>query len=341
MEHLEVPIDSKAEKCLESKHLSVLATNDLATADSNGTSLVSINDPIYRNQSVREEDTNTTADDETETTVRTSIESRGPFTKRFLAEKLKQMVPFDTDLVKRLDGIAQEGDGLTEPEDPDGSRVELEVRGWGWTLESLEARRKRSGVRANQAQAYTRLVEDRLTELESKVRRLLKEPTPTLDNDDMTIPTNLITAESLTWPEFNSRIEIDTRKVARWIHRPEVDLAPRSIIEVLREEPRYMWGEIRSRNYNLVGVTNSNPLEVMDAVRVEFPYRIRIRSSILLKTIEELTGSRTTVGQHRHRLLFYPPFKLLATYHPELTEGLKSLEAKHEKIGQGTQKRVQ
>jgi hypothetical protein len=55
-------------------------------------------------------------------------------------------------------------------------------------------------------------------------------------------------------------------------------------------------------------------------------YRIRIRSVVLLKLMREVTELNTTIGRHKHQLVFIRPFKLLVSFERQLRERLQELE---------------
>ncbi|KAK0610312.1 hypothetical protein DIS24_g12063 [Lasiodiplodia hormozganensis] len=281
----------------------------------------------------------TNAEGKTETDAQPIMGNKSRHARRFFAMKLKGLLSHDEDLLKKLEAIVSDEADLSDPDDPNDITVNEELR--GWLGEDMNTRRRRAKRRVLQTQAHTQLVEDRLCDLEAKVRKLLKEPDPAFDDEDQNaFPPHERRITSLTWKDFNARLEVTAKRSSQWKHRPEIDLEPKSIIEVLNEEPRYTWAFALSDKYSPTAPEESQePVSVVpessDAIAVTVPYRIRIRSRLLLKVIKQLTHCRTTTGTYKHRMLLFPPFKLLITYNNEFRVGLKKLEDKHRGIEQG------
>ncbi|KAI9662333.1 MAG: hypothetical protein M1821_008500 [Bathelium mastoideum] len=274
------------------------------------------------------------AADEAKIYVRPSVEEPRNSVEQFFVKKLKEWVLNDVDLAKKLDLIAPDEGDLLDPNDPDGKETRYEASGL-YIDRDLDDRRRRAPLRLIQAKAHTQLIEDRINDLEAKVRKILKEPDPSLDEDQNTFPRNEIEIKYLPWREFNVRFEIDKTRHIHWKHRPEIDLEPKSVIEILWEEPfntgAYIpSSELSSAEFNVV--PSSQVPESMNSVFTDYPYRIRIRSQLLLQVIKEATGCQTTLGPYRHRLLLLRPFKLLVTHYHHLRSALKRLEDKHQKV---------
>ncbi|KAK6948964.1 hypothetical protein Daesc_009036 [Daldinia eschscholtzii] len=213
---------------------------------------------------------------------------------------------------------------------------------------SLDGRRKTARRRLVQSQLYMNLVEDRILHLEKSLRKILKEPEPRLDEQSMmSIPPSTTVINELTWPEYGVRADIDPKATSNnWQHVPELDTTPRPVIEVLIEEPRY--DVIRkTKKIELPGQQNatgkSQGLELPrqpDFIpsstgrdKPGTPYRVRIRSPVLLRILKEVTGLETVVGQHRHKLVFFKPFKLLVDYYDKLQDHLQKISSKDASSG--------
>ncbi|KAI1479345.1 P-loop containing nucleoside triphosphate hydrolase protein [Daldinia eschscholtzii] len=158
----------------------------------------------------------------------------------------------------------------------------------------------------------------------------------------MSIPPSTTVINELTWPEYGVRADIDPKATSNnWQHVPELDTTPRPVIEVLIEEPRY--DVIRkTKKIDLPGQQNTTgKLPGLELPRQpDFipsstgrdkpgtPYRVRIRSPVLLRILKEVTGLETVVGQHRHKLVFFKPFKLLVDYYDKLQDHLQKISSK-------------
>ncbi|KAJ5730318.1 uncharacterized protein N7483_004826 [Penicillium malachiteum] len=202
---------------------------------------------------------------------------------------------------------------------------------------NLDARRQKADVRVLQHIAYIQLVEDRISDLESKVRKICKEPPPTLTDNESALPETISDIRLLAWAEFAPQVEISNKESDRWKHRAELNLDPRNIIEVLQEEPRY---DLRFRSKFIPAPTvepsveplsKSNTSETLNTFSVIYPSLIRIRSKTLIQILQDITGCKTKRGPHEHRLLLLQPFKLLVTYAPQLREELRKLDKVHKK----------
>ncbi|KAL4947647.1 hypothetical protein BDW69DRAFT_109890 [Aspergillus filifer] len=219
-----------------------------------------------------------------------------------------------------------------EDEQENGYELYSEVQGWGDV--DLDKCRQKARMRVMQSKAYIELVERRILELEGKVRKILREPTPVLEDDDESaFPGTIPDIRLLTWGEFAPLTELDRKKANRWKHRPELDLNPKNVIEVLQEEPRYGSRATKtSTNWNyadtaldLISKQPSKPFSSF----VDYPNLIRIRSKELLHVVQEATGCQTKIGPHEHRMLLLRPFKLLVTYEPQLRQFLQKLDDLH------------
>ena len=214
---------------------------------------------------------------------------------------------------------------------------------WNQTLTSLPHRRAKAARRLLQTKAYTELVEDRILELEQKVRTLSNDKTPLIEVD--TSPgdiTPLMKYEAMEWSKFNSHGNFDaSRNRATWQHRAELDEVSKPIIEILVEEPRYGFLQADTGRGNpdgaksqlgLLGGIGCEPSSLQQQqqqlVSPPEPYRIRIRSKRLLKLLKYITGRNVIVGPHEHRLLMIRPFKLLVAFADQLEACAKQAEGR-------------
>lgn len=244
------------------------------------------------------------------------------------------------------------GNNMDEEISDDEDEIDLRHASFGgrWVLQGLEERRAKAGRRLKQSKAYAELVEDRLLDLESKVRDIIKLPGSEKYDQGPKPPTNKLEILSVGWVQFGARHEVDINSKRSWKHTPEVNTNPKSVIEVLTEEPRYDYHQVARTNNDTItqdsakvptddgsesmsgldGDSNAQRIEPstisVRKTRASIPYRIRIRSPVLLKLISEITGFRTVVGPHKHTLVFFRPFKLLVASANVIKERLKQVE---------------
>ncbi|KAJ6035827.1 P-loop containing nucleoside triphosphate hydrolase protein [Penicillium herquei] len=202
---------------------------------------------------------------------------------------------------------------------------------------TLDRRRQKADLRFMQHQAYARLLEDRILDLESKVRKICKEPPPSMTDNNSALPEMIPDIRLLAWAEFTPQMEISNKESNQWQHRAELILDPRNIIEVLQEEPRYGLS-FRAKVISAPAIEPSveplqegNRSKTLDTFPVGYPSLIRIRSKILIQMLQNFTGCKTKIGPHEHRLLLLQPFKLLVTYATQLREELGKLDKLHKK----------
>jgi hypothetical protein len=226
-------------------------------------------------------------------------------------------------------------DAPTEYED---ERRLRDMRFWITPPAPLDERQKKSRLRLTQSVHYTELVEDRILELEKKVRRALREKTPVDEDENSSklVPGSNNCFSVLRWADFSARIEVDPKQIAatRWKHRPEMDDERKSVIELLLEEPRLSLALLWKNNQSDSGT--QLPLQVTGLLKGQTaqpvalePHRIRIRSQSLLKVLKGITGCETTIGPHRHRLLLLRPFKLLVAFADKLQKHHEGMERVH------------
>ncbi|KAI0542087.1 P-loop containing nucleoside triphosphate hydrolase protein [Xylaria digitata] len=224
----------------------------------------------------------------------------------------------------------KEADDETREEDEHATYMTGLKKRWNPDLYSLEERRKKSSLRMTQSVEFVELIEDRLAELEKRMRKALREKTPHDDDNDSAnaIPPSHNTFNVLKWAEFSTRVEVDEKsKNGRWRHRPEMDKVNKSVVEILVDAPQllYFWKANRTENQERIEISSSGQVQATESVTLE-PYQIRIRSQSLLKELKDITGYNTDIGRHRHRLTLIRPFKLLVTSATALQEHLDMLD---------------
>ena len=233
---------------------------------------------------------------------------------------------------------ADSEENLHEEDDPRGVRVGLEAGGYGkYGSNWLDGRRKKAALRLHQSKAYSELIEDRILDLERKVRALRKEKTPLPDERLTNFPSNKVGIEYQSWAQFSARLRLDTKDITTWKHRPEIDPEPKHIIEVLQEAPLTNSSNT-AKNHGPSEAPRSEAvnLKTTGIAAVAHPHLIRIRSRLLLKVIEEATECNTVVGPHKHRLLLFRPYKLFVKYGRDLRSFLEKLEKENaENAGNG------
>jgi len=205
----------------------------------------------------------------------------------------------------------------------------------------IDERRGKAGLRLLQSKAYVELVEDRLLDVEEKLQKLLDLPKPTYKANLSKPPASKPEIIELDWVTFRGPRDQNTEK-GKLNHRPEIDEEEKCVIEVLTEEPQYIFlpatrnggpprvvessvkHSARSSTAQL-GDQNCSPDTPIHQGLMATPYRIRIRSPLLLKVINEITGFSTTRGPHKHTLLFFRPFKLLVARAEDLQNHLAQM----------------
>ncbi|KAI0544468.1 P-loop containing nucleoside triphosphate hydrolase protein [Xylaria curta] len=200
---------------------------------------------------------------------------------------------------------------------------------------TLATRRRAAKLRLQQSKSYLDLLEDRILEIEGKFHKYLNAQ----DNDAKEaakIPSNNLTIRYLSWFEFRgSRQTGPPVSTLYWEHVPEIDPSPKAMIEILTEEPKHGDSKIRSTGIEPSMSDNRFPLgsntnqqdQTTSRYDTSAPYMIRIRSPLLLKILEDVTGLQTAVGPHQHVLLFFKPFKLLVAYAGQIRDRFKTISS--------------
>lgn len=210
----------------------------------------------------------------------------------------------------------------------------------------LNERRKGANLRLMQSKAYSQLLEERVMVLESTVQRIQNlPPLPTTQDDSYTpeVPVTCPRVDILSWAEFRAPSKVDKKPGVGWTHSPELESGTlgdtkkmKSTIEILREEPRFTLEVISDPRFptEVEQIPTTSDLTRIPEPQPHLPtevepHRIRIRSKLLLKVLDEITGCNTTAGPYGHRLVLLRPFKLLITFEKHLRDYLADLDKMH------------
>jgi hypothetical protein len=202
----------------------------------------------------------------------------------------------------------------------------------------LNSRIKHADKRWLQSTLFHSLVNDRLSDLEKNMRKLLQQPEQVAEKLNSS---NVAQYESeiakLNWSQFASQYELSERRL-EWEHVQDVDIGEKKVIEILTEEPRYgISGWMRSsqrapRRVNPAFHASKQATAARDHLQdidSLVPYRIRIRSPILLKVLSQITGIEIAIGPHKHQVVFIRPFKVLTKNYKNILEELARFESSH------------
>ncbi|KAL9119791.1 MAG: hypothetical protein Q9187_003654 [Circinaria calcarea] len=211
---------------------------------------------------------------------------------------------------------------------------------------SLSERRMKAARRAKQAHMYSKLVEDRIVALETELALLSKQSPPYLDEvAAYSGPKHHLKVVRLAWADF--KVKPFSNDLRMWQHVDEYDPATKSVLEVLVEDSRIDdIQEAQSQEISLPSATSvprsygsRDTLESSKAAIMHnrhntgVPIRLRIRSTILLKILDEISNAKVEGGKSKEKLVFLRPFNLLFTYANEIRARLKLLESKHKVTG--------
>jgi hypothetical protein len=208
-----------------------------------------------------------------------------------------------------------------------------------WTHgENLDTRRAQARRRLRHTKLYMELIEDRLLHLEDKVRELSGKPQESVEDEktgeDLATISEIM---ALNWNDFRTRIEIDPKEFQQgWKHQMELDRTSKHMIEVLMEEPLFTVPQQDRGDSDTGGrslahrVDDDNTTAITPQISDECfePYQIRIRSKLLLKILNKITGCETSIGPYKHKLLLFRPFKLLVSFEDDIRDKLRELEAR-------------
>jgi hypothetical protein len=212
-----------------------------------------------------------------------------------------------------------------------------EAIGEPWLLpDPLSQRRAKAARRLLQTKAYAELVEDRILELEQQVGKLSKDKSLSLPAEAETTHGDLpllLKYVPMGWNEYSSRANFEVSRndrQRRWQHRPEVDEMSKPIIEILTEEPRSSVYVADPSNHSSdvtkSQATGCNSPSSKDTPSHAEPYRIRIRSKLLLKLLKHITHCNVLLGPHGHRLQMIRPFKLLVRFADQIQRYANDLD---------------
>lgn len=208
----------------------------------------------------------------------------------------------------------------------------------------LEDRRINAKRHANQAILFTGLVEDRLAFLEQQLQKLqlLAGEDPIVlqnfkDSANASGPSHNPEIKHMTWAEWKSVPAVLNSKVSKAKHSPEGQNAPKSVLEVLIEDPQVTMrrrlrirekaqdGPKKRSDVNRPATTPKPDASTVNAKRV--PERLRIRSRVLLEILEQVTDVKLPPGPHGlEKLVMLRPFKLLFTYEDKIRKRLSNME---------------
>ena len=211
----------------------------------------------------------------------------------------------------------------------------------------LEDRRLNAKRRAKQAILFTSLVEDRLAFLEEQFQRLQQitgeDPIvlQTLkDSSPSSAPSHATEIKRMTWAEWKSTPGVVVGKGPKAKHNAEIDRTRRSVLEVLIEDPQAnMRRRLRmQRKVQEPPKKRAEPIEKvksLSAINFEpspsgaprVPERLRIRSSVLLEILEQVTDMKLPTGPNGlKKLVLLRPFKLLFVYEAKIRARLRMME---------------
>lgn len=211
----------------------------------------------------------------------------------------------------------------------------------------LEDRRLNAKRRAKQAILFTSLVEDRLAFLEEQFQRLqqLTGEDPIVlqnlkDSSPSPAPSHAAEIKRMTWAEWKSTPGVVVGKGPKAKHNAEIDRTRRSVLEVLIEDPQAnMRRRLRmqrkvqeppKKRYEPIEKVKSLPsikLESSPPGAPRVPERLRVRSSVLLEILEQVTDIRLPSGPNGlKKLVLLRPFKLLFVYEEKIRARLRIME---------------
>jgi hypothetical protein len=220
----------------------------------------------------------------------------------------------------------------------------------------LEDRRLNARRRAKQAILFTSLVEDRLSFLEEQFQRLqqLTGEDPIVlrnfkDSFAPSAPSHAAEIKRMTWAEWKCTPAIVNTKGPKAKHNIEVNTARKSVLEVLIEDPQANMRR-RLRMREKIQDVPKKRLDQNEKVKTSpplrpdsippgvprVPERLRIRSSVLLEILDQVTDMKLPSGPHGlKKLVLLRPFKLLFTYEAKIRARLRMMEEDDEANSNG------
>ncbi|KAJ5494612.1 hypothetical protein N7463_010699 [Penicillium fimorum] len=191
---------------------------------------------------------------------------------------------------------------------------------------SLQERTRDVPARLFHEAMLHRLFHDRLEALENAV--LGPQKLNATNYNKSNVPDSEVKIKWLSWQEYSFVYDAPQSK-SEWKHVPEIDNSPQSIIEALIEEPLSFRAARSITTKQSPGVVPGNKVAI-DGKETTLPvFQFRLRSTILLKVLDEVTDQLSQRGPHEHKVIFMRPFKLLTLFGKELLEHQKKLEQIH------------
>lgn len=211
----------------------------------------------------------------------------------------------------------------------------------------LEDRRLNARKRAQQAILFTSLVEDRLAFLEEQFQRLqqLTQEDPivlqNLKNSSISsAPSHAAEIKRMTWAEWKSTPGVVVGKGPKAKHNAEVDTQRKSVLEVLIEDPqanlrRRLRMQKKVQEQSKKRSDLNEKVKTLPAIKPEpcppgpprVPERLRIRSSVLLEILDQVTDMKLPTGPNGlKKLVLLRPFKMLFVYEAKIRARLRMME---------------
>lgn len=211
----------------------------------------------------------------------------------------------------------------------------------------LGDRRFSAPNRADQAILLPSL-EDRLAYLEERVQQLTGEDPIVLQSFKHSFtssaPSHVAEIKRMTWAEWKSTPAIVVGKGPKAKHNAEFDTQRRSVLEVLIEDPHANLRR-RVRMQKKVQAPLKKRFEPNEKVKTlpaakpepcppgapRVPERLRIRSTVLLEILDQVTDVKLPTGPNGlKKLVLLRPFKPLFVYEAKIRARLKMMEVDDE-----------
>jgi len=208
----------------------------------------------------------------------------------------------------------------------------------------LKERRAKANRQCLQSQLYIQLVNDRLAALETDMNMLLKRGPEESKPKQQTGPKHNLEIQRLSWGDFKVTPIVFDNGTKQPKHVPEIDLTSKAVLEVLIRDPEdNVRRQVQNPNIGAISSTmdpkkNGRPSypvgsesALIDGGSVSgIPERLRIRSPLLVKMLEQISNAGPLCNSHKHKTVFLRPFKLLVHHADKIRERLHELEDKAE-----------
>jgi hypothetical protein len=206
----------------------------------------------------------------------------------------------------------------------------------------LKERRAKAHRRLLQSQQHTQLVNDRLAALETDVNILMKRDPEDGNAKGPTGPKHKVETQYLSWVDFKATAFVFENGTKQTKHVPEIDQTSKTILEVLiKDSEDNVRRRVQNPNTGSLSSTTdpkqngktsysicSESAPIDSGSISGIPERLRIRSPLLVKTLEEISKAGPLSGIHKHKTVLLRPFKLLVHYASEIRERQLVLERK-------------